>query len=111
MLTLKKSPTLADFQEYVQRLEEERGFVDVSLVQNCLLLGEEVGELFKAIRKIDNMRTDPNSKIGTVTEEVADVLIFLCSIANRLDIDIEQAFRDKEEINKKRTWKRANSPV
>lgn len=50
------------------------------------------------------MRVDHNSKIGTVEEELVDVIIFLCSIANRLDIDIEQAFRDKEEINKLRSW-------
>jgi hypothetical protein len=28
----------------------------------------------------------------------------LCSIANRFDVNLEQAFRDKEEINKKRKW-------
>ncbi|HEX8762963.1 MAG TPA: hypothetical protein VF733_04380 [Candidatus Saccharimonadales bacterium] len=50
------------------------------------------------------MRIDRNSKIGTVEEEIADIIIFLCSIANRLDINIEQAFRDKEEINKQRSW-------
>ena len=39
-----------------------------------------------------------------VKEEIADMLIYLCAIANRLDIDIEQAFREKEEVNKKREW-------
>ncbi len=108
MLHLKSSPTLADIQEYVRQLEDERGFTDVTLQQNCLLLGEEIGELFKAIRKVENMRIDHNSKVGTVEEEIADVIIFLCSIANRLNIDVEQAFRDKEEINKQRTWERTN---
>jgi NTP pyrophosphatase (non-canonical NTP hydrolase) len=79
------------------------------MTQNCLLLGEEVGELFKAIRKSAKMRIDRNSKIGTVEEEIADIIIFLCSIANRLNINIEQAFRDKEEINKLRSWDAADS--
>ena len=51
------------------------------------------------------LKTDVNATIGPVDEEIADILIYLCSIANRFDIDIEQAFRRKEEHNKKRTWK------
>jgi NTP pyrophosphatase (non-canonical NTP hydrolase) len=43
--------TLADVQTYVSQLEVERGFNDESVMQKCLLLGEEVGELFKAVRK------------------------------------------------------------
>jgi len=104
MPNLKPSPTLADYQKYVQKMEEERGFTDMTLEQNCLFLGEEVGELFKAVRKLQNMRVDQKSVIGSVDEEIADILIFLCSIANRLDIDMEQAFRDKEAINHQRSW-------
>jgi len=106
MLHLNPSPTLADIQQYVRKLEEERGFTEVTLQQNCLLLGEEIGELFKAIRKAEKMHVDQKSVVGSVDEELADVLIFLSAIANRLNIDIEQALRDKEEVNKKRSWKR-----
>lgn len=38
-------------------------------------------------------------------DELADLIIYLCAIANRYEIDLEQAFREKEEINKERTWK------
>lgn len=104
---LKSSPNLATLQAYVNELEEERGFTQVNLTQSCLMLGEEVGELFKAIRKVEGLHIDNNSKLGTVEEELADTLIFLCAIANRLHIDLEQAFRDKEEINKHRIWQRS----
>ncbi len=67
--------------------------------------GEEVGELFKAVRKAEKIKIDHNSKITSVSEELADVLIFLCSIANKFEIDLEKAFREKEEINKTRSWK------
>jgi len=40
-----------------------------------------------------------------MAEEAADVLIILLGICNMLDIDLEKAFREKEEINKKRLWK------
>lgn len=103
-LKLKDKPTLRDFQEYVEKLELQRGFSDQNAIEKCLLLGEEMGELFKAIRKAAKLKTDINSSIGSVQEEIADMLIYLCAIANRFGIDIEQAFREKEEINKKREW-------
>ncbi|MBU2235665.1 pyrophosphohydrolase, partial [Patescibacteria group bacterium] len=92
------------FQKYVSKMEDERGFSDESTIQKCLLLGEEVGELFKAVRKSENIKIDRNSDIGTIENELADVLIYLLVIANRYNIDLEKAFRDKEEINKNRNW-------
>lgn len=105
-LYLKENPTLKDFQEYVKDLENERGFSKQDVLQKCLLLGEEIGELFKAVRKMQSISVDKqNSKITTVEEELADILIYICAIANRYNIDLEKAFREKEEINKSRVWK------
>lgn len=103
-LTLKNKPTIKDFQNYVIDLEQRRGFTDQTAIEKCLLMGEEMGELFKAVRKTMNLKTDINANVGSVSEEIADLLIYLCAIANRFEIDIEQAFREKEEINKKRKW-------
>jgi NTP pyrophosphatase (non-canonical NTP hydrolase) len=108
MPSLNQKPTLLDFQQYVRELEDERGFADQNILQKCLMLGEEVGELFKAIRKSENIKIDRNSTFGSIEEELADVLIFMCSIANRYNIDLEKAFREKEEINKKRIWSKSN---
>ena len=105
MLYLKEQPTLKDFQKYVDEMENERGFSDESTLQKCLLLGEEIGELFKAVRKSENIKIDHNSKFGSIDNELSDILTYLCAIANRFDIDLEKAFREKEEMNKKRTWK------
>ena len=104
MPTLKPNANLADFQKYVAELEIERGFADQKVNEKCLLLGEEVGELFKAIRKAEGIAIDPNSKVGEVGDELVDVFIYLCSIANRYDIDLETAFLDKELKNSKRKW-------
>ena len=106
-LHLKANPTLADIQQYVRDMEEERGFANEGVVEQCLLLVEEVGELCKVIRKHHTtMGTDVNKKYDfDAAGEAADVIIMLCAIANRLDVDIETAFRDKEEVNKQRTWK------
>lgn len=105
MLTLPSNPNLKDFQKYVARLERGRGFDAQDILQKCLLLGEAVGELYKAIRKSKtDLRVDTKSNNHMIEEELADILIYLCAIANKYDIDFERAFRDKEEINKQRTW-------
>lgn len=103
-LNLKADPTLRDFQEYVKKLEDERGFTQQNAIEKCLLLGEETGELFKAVRKTVKLKTDVNANIGSIDEELADIMIYLCAIANRFNIDLELAFRKKEEQNKKRIW-------
>ena len=107
MLFLRENPTLRNFQDYVRELEDERGFSDQPVRDKCLLLGEEIGELFKAVRKAEGIKVDPNSKFSPISDELADILIYLCSIANLYGIDLEEAFRNKEEENKKRKWERA----
>ncbi|MFC1534133.1 MazG nucleotide pyrophosphohydrolase domain-containing protein [Thermodesulfobacteriota bacterium] len=104
MLHLKEKPTLEDFQEYVRKLEIERGFSAQSPHEKCLLLGEEIGELFKAIRKATGLNVDENSSFRDIGDELADILIYICSIANRFDISLEESFRKKEKINKQRKW-------
>lgn len=103
MPVLGPAPLLADLQRYVADLEHERGFSEQGLIEKCLLLGEEIGELFKAERTSEGLKVDmPGGEIG---EELADVLIYLCAIANRMDIDLEAAFRAKEAKNHHRIWK------
>ena len=104
MPELKTNPQLKDIQQYVKDLEEERGFSQEEVIKKCLLLGEEIGELFKAIRKEEKLKLDSHSKIGNIKEELADIIIYICAIANRYNIDLEDAFRNKEEQTKKRKW-------
>lgn len=105
-LHLKPNPTLADIQQYVKDMEQERGFAKETVLQNCLLLSEEVGELFKVVRKSHaDMAIDIEKEYELdAAGEIADIIIVLTAIANRMGVDMEQAFRDKEERNKLRTW-------
>ncbi len=104
MPELKEKPTLSEFQKYVNELEHERNFINQTTIDKCLLLGEEVGELFKAIRKSEGLLVDTNSTFTEIGDELSDIFIYLCAIANRNGIDLEKAFRKKEELNKKRVW-------
>ncbi|MBN2585390.1 hypothetical protein JXA59_01970 [Patescibacteria group bacterium] len=103
-LVLKENPTLKDFQAYAIELIKERGFEEETIAELFTLFLEECGELAKAARKSQNIKSDANSKVFQVSEEAADVFIYLLHLCNKLGVDLEQAFRDKEEINKQRTW-------
>ena len=103
---LPPTPTMADYQDFVHGMEAFHGWLDVDLIHNCFLMGEEVGELFKAIRRYEKYFSKPK---GTdckeeVAEEIVDVFNYLCALANRLDIDIDAAFRKKNSRNLERRW-------
>jgi NTP pyrophosphatase (non-canonical NTP hydrolase) len=85
-LNLKNKPTLQDFQNYVSEMIKERGFKK-----------ENISEVFMLFLE--------NSEQFELNHEIADVFIYLLAICNYYNIDLEKSFRDKEEINKKRTWK------
>ncbi|MBD3362234.1 pyrophosphohydrolase [Candidatus Dojkabacteria bacterium] len=104
-LKLPPKATLKDYQKYVMDLEKRRGFLQQTAIEKCLMLGEEVGELFKAVRKKEGLKVDKkNSKFKDIPGELADIFIFILSISNKFDIDLEKAFINKEAINKKRIW-------
>ena len=103
-LTLGASPTLADFQSYVRSLKVIRGFADdpkAALLGAFLELGE-VGALVKRHHETRGDLTEEQRR--ELAFELADALIFLLDLANQFNIDLEQAFRGKEEINKSRQW-------
>jgi NTP pyrophosphatase (non-canonical NTP hydrolase) len=120
---LPERATMADYQRYVHALETHHGWLDVDLVHNCFLMGEEVGELFKAVRKLERYYDEPPGGAADVEpedaeadrqarerarahvgEEIVDVFNYLCAIANRLDIDLEEAFVRKNTANLGRVW-------
>ena len=70
MATLVPNASLAQLQAFVIDFERERGFSEESIIQKCLLLGEEVGELFKAVRVESGMSVDPSSDVGSTAEEL-----------------------------------------
>ncbi|WP_190823493.1 MazG nucleotide pyrophosphohydrolase domain-containing protein [Saccharopolyspora pogona] len=103
MLPLRTGVTLSELQRYVAEMEAERGFTQ-STVSEQARLGEEVAELFKAIRKQADLPVDHRSITGTVAEELVDIAIYVRAIANRQGVDLEEAFGEKESLNEERTW-------
>lgn len=107
MIELPEGARLAEYQAYVRALEALHGWLDADAARSCFLMGEEVGELFAAVRKLERVSPDDPARAGAVAavgEEIVDVLNYLLAIANRLDIDVEAAFRAKNARNQTRTW-------
>lgn len=104
MKQIKDNPTLADYQEYIKLMVEERHFTDTTIPELFMYLSEEVGELAKAARQVTKMHTDDSSEKMDLDHEWADVFSYVIDLANHLGIDTEKAFREKEEINNKRSW-------
>lgn len=83
----------------------ERGFHDDRIEQRFMLLLEECGEFARAARKHAGLGFADDTHRAELDQEAADILIILLGMCNMLDIDLEQAFRAKEEKNKQRVWK------
>lgn len=87
--------------------EKRKGFQHNRQILRCCLLAEECGEVISAVRKNSKSGSVASDSVaGNVAEELADVFIYVCSLANMHGIDLERAFREKEEKNKRRIWKK-----
>jgi len=105
MASLKDDPTLKELQRYVALVCQERGWTKDSPSEKFVLFIEEVGELAKAMRKAAGLYEErAKQRDVSLEEEFADVLSYLLDLANCFQIDLEQAFRLKEQVNQSRTW-------
>lgn len=105
MEPLTPGASLTDLQDYVAKMEVERGLDAQDATSQCLKLGEEVGELFRAVRKANGNPSDPQGRTVDIADECADICILLMSITNRYGINLDDALRAKEAKNNHRTWK------
>ncbi|HEU5440331.1 MAG TPA: MazG nucleotide pyrophosphohydrolase domain-containing protein [Ktedonobacterales bacterium] len=105
MAELPEHPTLADLQRYEAEVCQERGWTKDTPSEKFMLFVEEVGELAKAMRKAAGLYAEQaRPRDMSLEEEFADVLSYLLDLANAYGIDLERAFRAKEQVNQSRTW-------
>ena len=87
-----------DMQNRIMQFKQDKGF-DCSKnslpTQFCLLYGE-VAEAWDALFK---------GEMDAVPYELADIAIYLMSIASILDIDLGKVIVEKMDINEKRIWR------
>lgn len=105
MAQLPENPNLKDLQQYVAQVCQERGWTKDTPSEKFMLFVEEVGELAKAMRKSAGLYDEAaRPRIISLEEEFADVLSYLLDLANCYRVDLEAAFRAKEQVNQSRQW-------
>lgn len=105
MAHLTEAPTLKDLQRYLADVAQERGWTKDTPSEKFVLLIEEIGELAKAMRKAAGLYEErAKHRQMSLEEEFADVLSYLLDLANCYEVDLEAAFRAKEQVNQSRTW-------
>lgn len=62
----------------------------------------ETGEVANAVKKWQRGSMTRDELIKKVGDEAADVLVYLCTLANTLDIDLEEEFNAKRRFNEGR---------
>lgn len=90
--------TLKTTQKYLKEKYKKCKSDEIANTQRYFYkLVEEVGELAEVIRK--DKRMEEKNIRGTIEEELSDVMYYVFMIANTYNIDLEECFRLKENLN------------
>ena len=102
-MTIKEAQYLIRHIELgtLEKTEEKTPSEKKENIQRLILkLIEEFGELAENIRKV--ARYDGWNIKGTIEEELFDIFYYIIAIANDYNIDLEEIFKIKDELNKKK---------
>jgi NTP pyrophosphatase (non-canonical NTP hydrolase) len=95
------APTLFELQTYVRRIKRDRGHADAA-ASAVARLSEEVDELTAAMAQAGLPSRVCGDDRRAIAFEIADTLIFLLDVATQYGIDVEEALRAKEAVNRQR---------
>jgi NTP pyrophosphatase (non-canonical NTP hydrolase) len=87
--------TLTGLQDYIRNFDHR----PANKHTYFLKLVEEMGELSETIRK-DARLKDTGYIKGTIEEELVDVLYYVITLANVYEINLEESFKLKDDLNK-----------
>ena len=97
---------IKEIQDKLAKFAEERDWDQFHSPKNLVMaLTSEVGELnelFQWLTEEQSSMKDDIVKVEEIRKEIADIFIYLLRLADKLDIDIEKAVREKIEINSKK---------
>ena len=103
---LDEKSSLKELQDYTKKMIKSRGFDNETPQDIMLLLTEELGELAKEVRKSTNIKMDiKQTRTQNLDKEIADVFNYIMALCVTTDIDLFEAFKNKEQINFNREWK------
>lgn len=88
-------------REFAQERNWEQYHSPKNLAMALSVEVSEIVEIFQWLTQ-EESRNLPPDKVEKVKEEIGDVMIFLTSLADKLDIDPIEAAHDKIKINNKK---------
>jgi dCTP diphosphatase len=89
-----------EVKNFVQGRDWTQYHTPKNLIQALQIEAAELSELF-LFKELDlNDILEDKELIGKISNEVADVLIYLISLCNSLNIDLVNAFEKKMEMNR-----------
>lgn len=97
------SMTLEELRAQVRDFVEEREWTPFHTPKNlAMTLSVEAAEVLEHFLWLspEESAALPDDKREAVAHELADVLLVLTRLADRLDVDLAQAFRDKMVLNR-----------
>jgi NTP pyrophosphatase (non-canonical NTP hydrolase) len=98
-------PSLAELRDALRRFAAERDWDQFHFPKNlAIALSIEAAELLEHFQWLPDVESAalPAETHAKVREELADVLLYLVRLADKLDIDLAAAARDKMAVNAKK---------
>ena len=93
---------IKEIQDKLAKFAEERDWDQFHSPKNlAMALTSEVGELNELFQWLTEEQSN-NVDNDEIRQEIADIFIYLLRLSDKLDIDIEEAVREKIEINAKK---------
>src|SRR5690625_3980531 len=97
--------TMKDLQEHVEALKQRQGWRDKSLELRALFLMSEIGEMAKELLALKWASAEDAERIRRrLGMEMYDVMWNLMDLAMLAEVDLDEAFATKAEVNKRRQW-------
>jgi dCTP diphosphatase len=101
----KSSVSLEDLRDTLRGFASARDWDQFHSPKNlAIALSVEAGELLEHFQWLSDLEsaTLMPEKLAKIREELADVLLYLVRLADKLEVDLAAAAVDKIEINSKR---------
>jgi dCTP diphosphatase len=89
-----------ELREFAKERDWEQFHSPKNLAMALVVEAAEVVEHFQWLTE-EQSKNLPSDKLKEIREEIADVMIFLTNLADKLGIDLLEAAREKIEKNKK----------
>ncbi len=93
---------LRELAQALRRFADERDWDQFHAPKNlAMALSVEAAELLEHFQWLgeDESRRLPAKKLAQVSDEMADVLLYLVRLADKLDVDLAAAARRKMQVN------------